>query len=403
MDSPHRHRHRHRQEAAATAAITQENTRFNRPRRKTDPVLIANSAEQLGSAERSANDSRRSIAWASSHSHSHPHSRSYSHQFPLRSSSVSLTPERPTERFQNNPNSGTTTTATTTTATAASSSSSSTLRPSASSNHSSIEYYSGQPRDFHAPSPSKSPLELISPPATTTTSTTSTTAIAPPSLSQPRIPRISFDFECQLPLRKRFLLSRAAAIQATAKKPLVSDNSAHINSSWPNYTDADAQQRDRFFVTSSRPVSTPHPSDVSAGISISSSSSSAHPIISPLSVPQKHRNSLLPIPDVHVDDSSTPDASKRRKHSSTDIEEENISMSSPVTLQTPSALPDRFNRSSSSSSHANGVNGRGPVMNGAESSIPDDGGYKSADIFLNIAKDSSRRNSVPRSEMKRVS
>lgn len=232
-----------------------------------------------------------------------------------------------------------------------------------------------------APSPPcSSPVTASSSLSSSSPATRPAAATTAPTLSPIAVPQAPFDFQFQLPLRKRALISHARAnANTTDNNNNNSESTAHESTSLhhphPHTVHPFVPPRDFLSEPFRRSVSSLHSSTVSNASSSQSSVSAA----------KKHRNSLPFVPDAQTDRPFTPNAHKRRKPSY-DIESK---MPSPLYQDSTAPL--------GASTHA-----PGPVENGKDSTT-DDAGFKSADIFLNIAKDSSRRNSVPRSEMRRVS
>ncbi|TQB72440.1 hypothetical protein MPDQ_006842 [Monascus purpureus] len=222
-----------------------------------------------------------------------------------------------------------------------------------------------------APSPPcSSPVTASSSLSSSSPATRPAAATTAPTLSPIAVPQAPFDFQFQLPLRKRALISHARAnANITDNNNNNSESTAHEPPSLPHPhphphpVHPFVPPRDFLSEPFRRSVSSLHSSTVSNASSQSSSVSAA----------KKHRNSLPFVPNAH-----------KRHKPSYDIESK---MPAPLYQDTTAPL--------GASTHASG-----PVENGKDPTT-DDAGFKSADIFLNIAKDSSRRNSVPRSEMRR--
>lgn len=357
---------------------------FNRPRRKTDSAVATDNSlhDQF---HRQSDLHRRSIAWATD---SNTTSTYYS---PLTLNHTNNPPPQTHPALEDFPSRLLRRTG----STSSSSGRNSPLRPSKVSFSAAADR--PHSRDTTRLAKQQSQPTLSSPLSSSSTSTTTTTVTAdiiePSSSSVPataftstslphlRVPQIRFDFECQVPLRKKALISHATSASELSS----SLGRRSLNSLVSQQQQRQQPQRDDDFLfdAARRSVSSLHSSNVSNASSQPSSPSSAS---------KKHRNSLPVVPGVRLNDASWPNAPKRRKPS-TDIRN---NMPSPVSHDDANAPSSGYDRP------VNGVDGRVLEETGRESTT-DDGGFKSADIFLNIAKDSSRRNSVPRSELRRVS
>jgi hypothetical protein len=244
---------------------------------------------------------------------------------------------------------------------------------------------------------STSPLESASgsgPPATTVTTTPATAPANstsssssqpyPSSASLPRLSQSRFSFEYRLPLHKRALTTQASFPRET-----------------PSDTDPTPNpQRAFLYDTSQRSVP---PFSISRVRNSTAPASPSH-FPSPLSISEQSSDIALPLDANSIDNSLGFNASKRRRNQSLSHSQQSsqadVKRRMPVSTATyvqGSPLANERDRALHSTEQTD-------QEDGTTTPLAEDSKSKNEDIFLNIARsDSKRRDSLGRSELRRVS
>lgn len=237
---------------------------------------------------------------------------------------------------------------------------------------------SGPPATTITTSPTTAPAN------STSSSSSSSSHPYPSSASSPRLPQSRFSFEYRLPLHKRALTTQASFPRET-----------------PSDTDPTPNpQRAFLYDRSQRSVP---PFSISR-VRYSTAPASPSHLPSPLSVSEKSSDIALPLDANSIDNSLSFNASKRRRKQS--LSHSQQSSQADVKRRMPVSTATYVQGSPRANERDRAIHSTEQTdqEDGTRTPLAEDSKSKNEDIFLNIARsDSKRRDSLGRSELRRVS